>query len=277
MINKEILRKIIKDQKKNLDYKKSLTRQEFKDLKIEMPFAIIISGIRRCGKSTLLRQKMSNLKNFYYLNFEDPRLVNFELSDFEKADEIFIEEYGKSKYYFFDEIQNIPKWEIKVRHLLDNKNFVVLTGSNASLLSKELGTKLTGRNLRYELFPFSYSEFLSFKNLKPSINSFEKYLIKGGFPEYLKFDKDLILQDLLSDILNRDILARYNLKNSKALKNLTNYLLTNPSKEFSQNNLKKMLNMGSVNSIISFIKYLEDSYLIFTINKFEYSLKKTNN
>lgn len=274
MINKEALRSIVLMQRKNLFREETIEREGFEKIKLEIPFANIISGVRRCGKSTLLKQKMSSLKNFYYLNFEDPRLIEFELSDFIKLDEIFLEEFGKSNYYFFDEIQNIPKWEIKIRTLLDERKYVFLTGSNASLLSKELGTRLTGRNLRHELFPFSFSEFLKIRNLKPSEDSFNIYLKEGGFPDYLKFRDPLILQNLLSDVLNRDIISRYNIRSSRALTLLTNYLLTNPTKEFSNNNLRKMFEVGSVNSIISFISYLEDSYLIFTINLFDESLKK---
>lgn len=274
MINKEALRSIVLIQRKNLFREETIEREGFEKIKLEIPFANIISGVRRCGKSTLLKQKMSSLKNFYYLNFEDPRLIEFELSDFIKLDEIFLEEFGKSNYYFFDEIQNIPKWEIKIRTLLDERKYVFLTGSNASLLSKELGTRLTGRNLRHELFPFSFSEFLKIRNLKPSEDSFNIYLKEGGFPDYLKFRDPLILQNLLSDVLNRDIISRYNIRSSRALTLLTNYLLTNPTKEFSNNNLRKMFEVGSVNSIISFISYLEDSYLIFTINLFDESLKK---
>lgn len=274
MINKEALRSIVLIQRKNLFREETIEREGFEKIKLEIPFANIISGVRRCGKSTLLKQKMSSLKNFYYLNFEDPRLIEFELSDFIKLDEIFLEEFGKSNYYFFDEIQNIPKWEIKIRTLLDERKYVFLTGSNASLLSKELGTRLTGRNLRHELFPFSFSEFLKIRNLKPSEDSFNIYLKEGGFPDYLKFRNPLILQNLLSDVLNRDIISRYNIRSSRALTLLTNYLLTNPTKEFSNNNLRKMFEVGSVNSIISFISYLEDSYLIFTINLFDESLKK---
>lgn len=274
MINKEALRSIVLIQRKNLFREETIEREGFEKIKLEIPFANIISGVRRCGKSTLLKQKMSSLKNFYYLNFEDPRLIEFELSDFIKLDEIFLEEFGKSNYYFFDEIQNIPKWEIKIRTLLDERKYVFLTGSNASLLSKELGTRLTGRNLRHELFPFSFSEFLKIRNLKPSEDSFNIYLKEGGFPDYLKFKDPLILQNLLSDVLSRDIISRYNIRSSRALTLLTNYLLTNPTKEFSNNNLRKMFEVGSVNSIISFISYLEDSYLIFTINLFDESLKK---
>ena len=122
----------------------------------------------------MLRQLMRKEKNFYYFNFEDPRAVNFEIEDFQKLDEIFVEEYGKQNYYFFDEIQNITGWEIFVRSMLDKKNHCVITGSNASLLSKELGTKLTGRHLTYELFPFSFKEFLKLTNNKPSISSIKE-------------------------------------------------------------------------------------------------------
>ena len=118
-------------------------------------------------------------------------------------------------FLFFDEIQNIQKWELFIRKLVDAKKHVVITGSNASLLSKELGTKLTGRHLDYELFPFSFREFLDLTKEKVGINSFEKYLFNGGFPEYLKFKKEEILQELLRDIITKDISTRYKIRNLK--------------------------------------------------------------
>lgn len=275
MILKETLRQVVITQRKELDLKENnIEREAIKKINLEMPFAIIISGIRRCGKSTLLKQLMKKIKEFYYFSFDDIRAVNFEVEDFHKLNEIFIEEYGKKDYYFFDEIQNIPKWELFVRTLLDNKKYVIITGSNASLLSKELGTRLTGRHLRFELFPFSFNEFLSLTNKKCSINSFEEYLNKGGFPEYLRYNKPIILQELLNDILNRDIAIRHKIRNLKSLKEMALYLLTNVGKEFSYNNLKKIFSLGSTNSAISFVSYFEDSYLLFSIPKFDYSLKK---
>ncbi len=109
-------------------------------------------------------------------------------------------------FYYFDEIQNLPGWESYVRYLLDNNKKVIITGSNASLLSRELGTKLTGRNLRMELFPFSYLEYLEYFEKKNLPDSFHDYLLAGGFTEYLRTGMDEVLQNLLLDIIARDIL-----------------------------------------------------------------------
>jgi hypothetical protein len=142
------------------------------------------------------------------------------------------------------------------------------------MLNKELGIKLTGRYLKHEMFPFSYIEFIKFNKEKPSLKSFENYLERGGFPEFLKLKNENILYELLLNIINRDIVVRYGIKNSKILKELTTYLISNISKEYSNNSLKKLFNLGSVNTVKAFISYLEDSYLLFSINKFDWSLKK---
>ncbi|MEK6926188.1 MAG: ATP-binding protein [Nanoarchaeota archaeon] len=275
MILKETLKNIVRTQKESLDLaESSIEREALKKIDVKIPFVLVLSGIRRCGKSTLLKQIMKKVKDFYYFNFEDPRAVNFEVDDFQKLDEIFKEEHGEKNYYFFDEMQNVKKWELFVRALLDRRKHVIITGSNASLLSKELGTRLTGRHLRYELFPFSYTEFLLLINEKSSINSFERYFIGGGFPEYLKLKKSAILQELFNDILIRDIAIRHKVRSLKSLREMALYLLTNVGKEFSYNSLKKTFNLGSTNSAIAFVSYLEDSYLMFTVPKFSYSLKK---
>lgn len=275
MILKETLRDIVKKQREDLNLAEaSIEREAINQIELNISFAIVLSGIRRCGKSTLLKQLMKKVKDFYYFNFEDTRVVNFEVEDFEKLNEIFFEEYGDKDYYFFDEIQNVLKWELFVREILDKKKHVIITGSNASLLSKELGTRLTGRHLRFELFPFSYKEFLLLSNKKQGMKSFEVYFKNGGFPEYLKLKKPEILQELLNDILIRDIAVRHKIRNIKTLREMALYLLTNSSKEFSYNNLKKIFNFGSTNSAISYISYFEDSYLLFIVPKFDYSLKK---
>jgi len=275
MILKETLRDIITSQRKELPlFEKGVEREICSQIQLEIPFALVLSGVRRCGKSTLLRQLMERLDSFYYLNFEDPRLVSFEVSDFQKLDEVFHEEYGDSEHYLFDEIQNVQKWELFVRAMLDKKKHFIITGSNASLLSRELGSRLTGRHLRQELFPFSFKESLKLTGEPEGVNSFKKYLVKGGFPEYLKVTLAEVLQELLNDILMRDIAVRHKLRNVRSIKEMALYLLTNVGKEFSYNSLKRMFNLGSTNSAISFVSYLEDSYLLFTIPKFDYSLKK---
>jgi len=275
MILKETLRNIVKAQRKEVILANdSIEREKLKEIKVEESFAIILSGVRRCGKSTLLRQIIQKSNNFYYFNFEDPSAVNFELADFETLNQVFNEEYGVSKYYFFDEVQNVEKWELFVRAMLDKGNYFVITGSNASLLSRELGTRLTGRHLNYELFPFSFAEFLKLKNKKPNIESFQEYFIKGGFPQYLKGGRAESLQDLFNDIITRDISIRHKIRNLKSLREMAVYLITNVGKEFSYNSLKKTFSMGSVNSAISFVSFFEDSYMLFTVPKFDYSIRK---
>ncbi|MCG2717908.1 MAG: ATP-binding protein [Nanoarchaeota archaeon] len=275
MILKDTLKKIIKLQKSESENQDiGLQRNLIKNLDMKCPHVLIISGIRRCGKSTLLKQIMKKYPKYYYFNFEDQRALDFEVSDFEKLDEVFHELYGKSNYYFFDEIQNVTGWERFVRKMQDLGKKFIITGSNASLLSRELGTKLTGRHLTNELFPFSYCEMLRLIGKKPSLDSFKEYFEKGGFPEHLKYDNPQILQQVFNDIIFRDIVVRFNLKNSKLLKDLVVYLLTNVSKEFSYNKLKKLFNFGSVNTVISYVSYFEESYMLFTVPKFSYSYKK---
>jgi len=275
MILKETLQQIIEAQQKDLKpLNNSTPRTATKNIDLTLPFAIIISGIRRCGKSTLLRQIMNTTKSKYYFNFEDPKAINFELADFQKLEELLQEKFGTENCYFFDEIQNIEKWELSIRTLLDKGKHCLITGSNASLLSKELGTKLTGRHLQQELFPFSYNEFLAYTSTKTSPEAFNKYLEKGGFPEYLQFDRREILQELLNDIIMRDIVVRHKLRSPKAIKEMALYLISNIGIEFSYNNLAKTFNLGSTNTATSFVSYLEDSYLLFTVPKFSYSLKK---
>src|SRR5690606_2899970 len=121
--------------------------------------------IRRCGKSTLLQQIRSRqTEKDYYLNFDDERLVSFKVEDFQVLIEVFHELFGEQKTYYFDEIQNIDQWERFIRRLHDMGNKVYVTGSNARMLSRELGTHLTGRYRSMELYPFSYKEFVLFKN-----------------------------------------------------------------------------------------------------------------
>lgn len=275
MILRETLRSIVKTQQKELEtLEYGIDRTLSQKIDLNLPFAVILSGIRRCGKSTLLRQIMKKANGSYYFNFEDPKATSFDLNDFQKLTEIFKEEYGEKDTYFFDEIQNVEKWEIYVRTMLDKQKRFLITGSNASLMSKELGTRLTGRHLKQELFPFSYSEFLNFTSKQRGASSFSEYLQKGGFPEYLKYGRSDILQELFNDILMRDIVVRHKLRSPKSIKEMALFLVSNVGVEFSYNKLAKAFNLGSTNSAIAFLSYLEDSYLLFTVAKFDYSLKK---
>lgn len=259
---KEEIKKIIELQKRSLK-----TNLIDRDVRIKPTSLItIVSGIRRCGKSTLLNQTLKEIDDLTYLNFEDFRLKNFKLSDFDKLPD--------TKYYFFDEIQNIPEWERFVRFAHDEGKKIFLTGSNASMLSRELGTKLTGRYKLIELFPFSYSEFLRYTKLKLGKRTFEKYMETGGFPEYLKEKDQEYLQRLFENILARDILVRKNIKNESVITSLANFILSNVGKIFSYNSISKKLDIKSVRTTIDYCKYLQESYLIELIPNYNKSITK---
>ncbi|MBN1926070.1 MAG: ATP-binding protein [Prolixibacteraceae bacterium] len=267
--------------KEVIDYQREVLQAGYKTVprkineKIDLGISHIniLSGIRRSGKSTIMMQLASKVEHYYYMNFEDPRLVNFEVNDFFKLEKLF-KEYGEHGIFFFDEIQNINGWERYVRILHDKKEKVVITGSNASLLSKEFGTSLTGRQLTYEVYPFSFQEFLDHEKLEANKNSFELYLNKGGFPEFLQIGKRDVLLNLFNDIVYRDIVVRHGIRNARFVRELGVYLATNVGKEFSYNKLAVNFNLGSVNTVLSYISYFEDSYLFFTLPRFSYSLKK---
>lgn len=275
MLLKQTLREIVKTQAASLVKLNLGTKREALDsINPKLPFAIVLSGVRRGGKSTLLHQLMKKTKSSYYFNFEDSRAAGFELGDFEALDEIMKEEFGENDVYFFDEIQNVNKWELFVRTRLDRGEHFIITGSNASLLSAELGTRLTGRHLRIELFPFSYAEFLAFSRLQAGKASFGQYLREGGFPQYLQAGLADILRELLRNILLRDIALRHQIRNVKTLSEMAVFLLSNVGKDFSYNSLAKTFSLGSANTAMDWVSFFEDSYLLFSLPKFDYSLKK---
>ncbi len=275
VILRRTLEEVIMSQRDELTRTSSGIHREVFDYVIsDIPHSIIISGIRRCGKSTLLRQIMQRSESPNYLNFEDTRLVEFESSDFGKLDSVFSDLGNKSGTYFLDEIQSVENWEIYVRSGMDKNRKFFLTGSNASLLTREIGSKLTGRHVNVELFPFSYSEYLLYKGLEAGRESFERYLFTGGFPEYLKYGEEAILRELMTDIVQRDIVARYGLRDSHIIAELAFYMVTNVSREFSYNKLKDVFDLGSVNTAKSYVSYLEDSYMLFSVPNFQFSLKK---
>ncbi len=275
MILQDTIASVISKQNKALPANtNTINRNLSSEINTDTNHAIIITGIRRCGKSTLLKQLAAKYHLFHFLNFEDTRLIGLDSSDFGKLQNVFELSPMKSNVYLFDEIQVIDKWEIYVRQLLDNRSKVFITGSNASLLSRELGTRLTGRHLSYALYPFSFNEFINFSSKLADIESFAEYFNIGGFPEYISHPDEQLLQNLVNDVLLRDIVVRYNIRNSSALQQITLYLLSNVGKVFSYTGLCKTFEQTSINTLISFIKYLEDCYMIFTLPKFDYSLKK---
>ena len=251
--------------------KNFISREKTDEINFNSSHINIISGIRRCGKSTLLIQNLrDHFTDAAYFNFEEPRVYNFEFDDFIKLYEVMGE---NSEAYFFDEIQVIDNWEIFIRKLHEQGKKIFITGSNASMLSSELGTKLTGRYLQNELFPFSYNEYLRFTDQKECEAGFLNYLKKGGFPEYIREDNPEILHRLFRDIIYRDIIVRHGIKNSNVLEDIALFLMSNIAKETSLNSLRKILKIASVTTVSDFTSWLQDSYMIFFVPRFSYSAK----
>jgi predicted AAA+ superfamily ATPase len=272
MLSGALIKQVIDSQRERLSGMDPGLRRDFSDYQELTSHAVIVSGVRRCGKSTLLRQIYKSYPDHsIYLNFEDPRLAGFDLSDFNRMHESAVGE--GITVYFFDEIQNIGQWESFVRFRLDEGYRIFITGSNASMLSKELGTKLTGRHLSKELFPFSYREYLEFTNQQQGAQSALAYLQSGGFPEFLKTGLPEVLMQAFNDIIVRDISVRHNLKNSRTLQQLAVWLVSNAGKPVTGNSLKKIFDIGSSSSMMDYLSYFIDAWLFFFVPRFSYSHK----
>ncbi len=228
---------------------------------------VIMTGIRRCGKSTLMKDSYYGSERSVYLSFESPLLSRFEVNDFFKLEEL----YPEHRFYF-DEIQNVDGWERYVRDAYDRGLKIYLTGSNASLLSRELGTRLTGRYFDIELFPFSYPEYLRFYGKESSSESLMSYMEEGGFPVYLKYKEDGYHSRLFHDIISRDVIVRKGIRNESVMISLANYVISNVSKILSFNSISKKLGIKSVRTTIDYMNLLQDAYLIFLVPQYSFSI-----
>lgn len=288
IITKDLLKSIIIDQRSTFESRETgIEREILSKLKkiIKSKQITLITGLRRVGKSTLLAQIAKNYfnSNFYYLSFEDERLSHFTVKDFELLYQVMLEEYGDQQYFLLDEIQNIPEWERFVRRMHDSGYNFIVTGSNASLLSRELGTRLTGRYIQLDLYPFSFREYLALKQYKVGRTTkdkismarhLKKYLNTGGIPSAILYPEINIHQSLYNDVIYRDIVSRYNLENASSIKELGSYLLSNVSSLISYNKLKDLLKLGSVTTVKNYIEYFVDGWLFFVVNKYAYSVKE---
>lgn len=274
MIRKSALIEALTTQKQRLLAQPSYPRKILGALKVLPDFALVVSGIRRSGKSTLLTQLMQKQpeNSSLFLNFDTPLLFEFAFEDFKLLDE-FLAENPQISTLYFDEIQVVKGWEVYVRGKLDDGFNVVVTGSNASLLSRELGTKLTGRHISKELFPFSFVEFCEFLEKEQNAKSVQAYLTQGGFPQYLQFPEEEILHTLINDILYRDIVVRFGLREEKSLQRLLLFLAGNVGNLITANKLKQSIEVKSTATVQEYLAHLEQAYVIQLVPKFAYSYK----
>lgn len=245
----------------------------------------IIVGVRRCGKSIILEQIMNEIKekteNIIYLNFEDDK-ITANIYNSEKLLEYVEKNRKKGKcYIFLDEIHEIQNWNNAVKTLRLHDNSVFITGSNSKILSKEYTNAFSGRYVSFRIRPFVYKEILEYsKELNKEI-SISDYLVWGGFPKRFEFEKnDMItyLNDLNESIIAKDLIMRFKIKNEELFTRIVNYILLSNSRFFSSRSIEKYLKNehinGSINTIIKYLGYLEEAYVINRIKP--YSTKSKN-
>ena len=289
MYMKDLLKQIILEQQEILHAQnKRYVQRYIADEWLQTSEILIISGIRRCGKSVLMQQIRDRLveKDFFF-NFDDERLANFKLDDFQKLQECFVELFGEQHTYYFDEIQNIEGWERFVRRLYNAGNKIVITGSNARMLSRELGTHLTGRYLQVEIYPFSFQEYLAMNEIPvyaktlytttgraTMVKSFVKYMECGGFPKFLQDGSVSYLTSLYESIIYRDILTRNGLTNEKEMLELMFYLASNATKRVTYSSLGKVVGIQHPDTIKNYLEYIQQTYLISQLFRYDPSVKK---
>lgn len=285
-MNKDRIKQIIKEQ--DIVFKKSMNIVEraVPQSVYQTEKVVVITGIRRCGKSTLLRQIARTLGTYNFFNFEDERLLEFTHKDFNTLLECFYELNPERKnIYLFDEIQNVYGWEKFVRRLFNDGKKIFITGSNAKLMSSEIATSLTGRNIRVDLYPFSFQEYLTFYSFPEQDiytteeqaalnNHLNDYLKFGGFPEIVKSKDIEETSQLYQDIIMKDLIVRFKIKDIYDFRELSLYLLSNVTEKISYNNLKNLLGFSTTKKVKDYINFFTESYLFFELKKFDYSIKK---
>jgi hypothetical protein len=214
-------------------------------------------------------------------------ILAFRAEEFEDLHEVLIEVYGGSEVYFFDEVQNVERFETFVRRLQDSGKKVVITGSNAHLLSREFGTRLTGRCRLFEVYPFSFAEYLRSRQISVKrdsvyipeekvglITAFATYRENGGMPEYLINQDEGYIKTLYDNIIYRDIIARYSIRRQRLVRELVGILLSTISLPFTYNSLKKSLGLSNAITVKEYISHMSSAYLFFELARFDYSVKK---
>ena len=280
---------IVADQKEELaliNPKNLCSRKEERLFDIDSPLAQIVIGVRRSGKSTICHKVLKERNIPYaYVNFDDERLYRLESKDLNSLLEAIYMVYGDFQYLFLDEIQNIAEWFLFVNRLLRQKIHLVITGSNAKLLSSELSTHLTGRYNQIELYPFSFTEFcryrkvdmkdVSTKGVAFKKAAFEEYLKKGGFPELFEVKNSRgYIQGLFDSIIRKDIQQRFKIRYIESLRMLANHMIDNFGQEIIYSDLAERFGFGSSHTAENYVSYLKQTYLLLGIHKFSFKSKE---
>lgn len=269
------------DELKALKVENLIHRPEENLINLKSKLAQVVIGVRRSGKSTLCFNALEKAGVKYaYTNFDDERFAKLETSDLDKVLQTLYKIYGEFEYLFLDEIQNIDGWQLFVNRLLRQKLHLIITGSNAKLLSTELATHLTGRHHKIELFPFSFKDWCTIKeidytrhttkNLGLISKAYEEYFHQGGFPELICGEENSkeYINTLIDNIISQDIRKRHNIRNIDALTRIANHILNETPTLIVKENLLNTIGIKSDRTLGNYLMYLNQSYLISTICKY---------
>ena len=258
-----------------------IQRPEEDLINLNSKLAQVVIGVRRSGKSTLCFNALRKAGVHYaYANFDDERLEELETKDLDNVLQTLYKIYGKFDYLFLDEIQNIDGWPLFVNRLLRQRIHIIITGSNAKLLSTELATHLTGRHHKIELFPFSFKDWCSIKEVDYTrlttknkgllSKAYEEYFRQGGFPELVSGEENPkeYISTLIDNIISQDIKKRYKIRNIDALKRLTHHILNETPTLIVKDTLQKIIGIKSERTLGNYLMYLNQTYLISTISKY---------
>ena len=269
------------DELETLEGEVLIHRPEEDLINLNSKLAQVVIGVRRSGKSTLCFNALRKAGVHYaYANFDDERLEELETKDLDNVLQTLYKIYGKFDYLFLDEIQNIDGWPLFVNRLLRQRIHIIITGSNAKLLSTELATHLTGRHHKIELFPFSFKDWCSIKDVEYTrlttknkgllSKAYEEYFRQGGFPELISGEENPkeYISTLIDNIISQDIKKRYKIRNIDALKRLAHHILNETPTLIVKETLQNIIGIKSERTLGNYLMYLNQTYLISTISKY---------
>ena len=269
------------DELANLSNEMLIHRPEEELINLKSKLAQVVIGVRRSGKSTLCFNALRKAGVHYaYANFDDERLDQLGTTDLDNILQTLYKIYGKFDYLFLDEIQNIEGWPLFVNRLLRQKLHILITGSNAKLLNSELASHLTGRHHKIELFPFSFKDWctikevdfrrLTTKNKGLISKAYNEYFHQGGFPELISGEEKPkeYISTLIDNIITRDIKKRYNIRSIDAMKRLSHHILNETPTLIAKDTLQKTIGIKSDKTLGNYLLYLNQTYLISILNKY---------
>ena len=266
------LKRILEEQKLELarfQTQDMLDRIPMKKVDVVSPLAQAVIGMRRAGKSVVCRKAMKDSGVVYgYVDFDDETLAKIDISELDAVLQVIYDVYGNVDYFLFDEIQNVEGWHLFVNRLLRNGKHVVITGSNARLLTGDLATHLTGRHIPISVFPFSYAEYSRWIG-HDTEEDWKKYFFDGGLPETFQLpDRKGYVSALYNSIVSKDILGRRKVRNAQRFVNAAYVLMQQFAREVSYDHLAKKAGVASAHTMQTYTGYLVESFLVSLVRRY---------